>query len=99
MEDHSQRLDMVEYGIAGENLRKLISKDDSGAKSGNAQKESDALLLSIYEQKQKVCLDKIIRDHGLYTPFYINNNFRYIIMLPPANELMTVQLKLLELTH
>ena len=33
-----QRLDMVEYGIAGENLRKLISKDDSGAESRNAQK-------------------------------------------------------------
>ena len=87
----SQRLDMVEYGIAGENHRKLISKDDSGVKSGNAQKVSDALLLSIYEHKQKVCLDKIIRDHGLYAPFYMNNNFRYIITLPPANELMTLQ--------
>ena len=32
---NSQRLDMVEYGIASENLRKLISKDDSGVKSGN----------------------------------------------------------------
>ena len=36
------RSDMVEYGIANENLRKLISKDDSGATSGDAQKKSDA---------------------------------------------------------
>ena len=83
---------MVEYGIGNENLRKLISKDDSGEKSGNTQKVSDALMLSIYDSKQKVCLDKIIRDHGLYTPFHMNNdNFRYEIKLPLANELMTVQ--------
>ena len=43
---NSQRLDMVEYRIAGENLRKLISKDDSVAKSGKTQKVSDALMLS-----------------------------------------------------
>ena len=88
---NSQRLDMVKYGIAGENLRKLISKDDSGAKSGNAQKVSDPLTLSIYEHEQKICLDKIICDHGLYAPFYMNNNFRYIIILPSSSELMTVQ--------
>ena len=42
----SERDDMVEYGIASENLRKLISKDDSGASSGNTSKVSDALILS-----------------------------------------------------
>ena len=36
-------------------------------------------------------MDKIIRDHGLYAPFYMNNNFRYIITLPSSSELMTVQ--------
>ena len=35
---NSERQDMVEYGIADENLRKLISKDDSGAKTGSTQK-------------------------------------------------------------
>ena len=88
---NSQRLDMVEYGIAGEDLRKLISKDDSGAKTGTTQKVSDALILSIYEHKKKICFDKIIRDHRLYAQFYMNNNFRYIITLPSSSELMVIQ--------
>ena len=66
---NSERLDMIEYGIASKNIRKLISKDDSGSSSGDAQKVSDALMFSIYGNKQKICLDKIIRDHGLYAPF------------------------------
>ena len=66
---------MVEYGIADENLRKLMSKDDSGAKTGSTQKVSDALVFSIYDTKQKICLDKIIGDHGLYCLYRMNNNF------------------------
>ena len=88
---NSERLDMVEYGIGNENLRKFISKDDSGAKNRNTQKVSHALMLSIYDSKQKIYLDKIIRDHGPYAPFHTNNSFRYVIKLPPANEIMTVQ--------
>ena len=88
---NSERLDMIEYGIADENLRKLISKDNSGAESGNTQKVSDALMLSIYGRKQKICLDKIISDHGLYAPFFMNNNFRYVLTLPESNEVMVVQ--------
>ena len=88
---NSQRLDMTEYGIASKNIRKLISKDDSGATSGDSQKVSDALMLSIYGNKQKICLDKIIRDHGLHAPFHMNNNFRYVLILPESNEVMTVQ--------
>ena len=34
----------IEYGIAGENLRKLISKDDSGSSSSDVAKMSDALM-------------------------------------------------------
>ena len=30
-----ERDNMIEYGIGSENLRKLISKDDSGASSGS----------------------------------------------------------------
>ena len=36
-----ERNDMFEYGIARENLRKLISKNDSGATSGDAEKVAD----------------------------------------------------------
>ena len=41
-----------------------ISKDDSGATSGDAQKVSDALF-SIYGNKQK-----IIHDRAMYAPFF-----------------------------
>ena len=43
---------------------------------------SDALMFSIYGNKQKMCLDKIICDHGLYAPFFLNSNFHYVITLP-----------------
>ena len=60
----SERTDMIEYGLANQNTRKLISGDDTGATSGDAQKISDALIYGIYSKKQKICLDKIIGDHG-----------------------------------
>ena len=88
---NSQRDKMIEYGIGSTNLRKLIGKDDSGATSGDATKVSEKLMYDIYGTKQKICLDKIIRDHGLYAPFHMNNNFRYIITLPQASEIMVAQ--------
>ena len=48
-------------------------------------------MFSIYGNKQKICLDKIIHDHGLYGPFFMNNNFRYVLTLPESNEVMTVR--------
>ena len=82
---------MIEYGIVSENQRKLISKDDSGATSGDATKVSEKLLLDIFGTKQKICLDRIISDHGLYAPFQMNNNFRYIITLPQSSEILVAQ--------
>ena len=71
-----QRKKMIQYGIGSENLRNLISKDDSGATSGNATKVSGKLIFDIYGTKQKLPLDKIINDHGLFAPFQIINNFK-----------------------
>ena len=51
---NSERDDMIEYGLANQNLRKLISGDDTGATSGDAQKVSDNLLYGIYSKKQKI---------------------------------------------
>ena len=82
---------MIEYGIVSENQRKLISKDDSGATSGDATKVSEKLLLDIFGTKQKICLDRIISDHGLYAPFQMNNNFQNIIMLPQSSEILVAQ--------
>ena len=88
---NSERSDMIEYGIANINTRKLISNYDSGASKGDAQKVSDALMYGIYSKRQKICLDKIIADHGLYAPFSMNNNPRYIITLPSASEVLIAQ--------
>ena len=45
-----EREDGVEYGVASENLRKLVSGDDGGATSGDAAKVQDALAHSIWKK-------------------------------------------------
>jgi hypothetical protein len=85
------RKKMIEQGVANENLRKLFSGDDSGKKTGDTSKVADALVQSIYGTKLKKPIDKIIGDHGLYTPFTMNNNPMYILTLPEADEIMTAQ--------
>ncbi|CAB4000083.1 Hypothetical predicted protein [Paramuricea clavata] len=85
------RKKMIEQGVANENLRKLFSGDDSGKKVGDDSKVADALVQSIYGTKLKKPIDKIIGDHGLYTPFTMNNNPLHILTLPEADEIMTAQ--------
>ena len=72
---------MIEYGIGSQNQRKLISKDDSGATSGD----------DIFCPNQRICLDRIISDHGLYAQFRMNNNFRYILTLPQSSDILVAQ--------
>ena len=86
-----ERSDMIEYGIGNENVRKLISKDDSGVTSGNPQKVSDKLMFDIFGTKQCLKLEKILSTHGLYSPYGMMNNFQYIITLPKASEIMISQ--------
>ncbi|CAB3983703.1 Hypothetical predicted protein [Paramuricea clavata] len=85
------RKKMTEQGLASENLRKLISGDDSGVKVGDVGKVADGLLHSIYGSKLRKPIDKILVDHRLYVPFSMNNNPMYILTLPPSDEIMTAQ--------
>ena len=87
----SEKDDMIEYGIAGENFRKLISKDDTGATTGNTSKVSDELMFSVHGTKQRIKLGKILEDHGLYAPHDMTNNLQYIITLPKAADIMVAQ--------
>ena len=64
----TDRAQAVEYGIARENRRKFISKDDTGANSGNAAKVSDGLMYSIHGTKQRMRLDRIIETTGSAHP-------------------------------
>ena len=86
-----ERDNMVEYGIGSENLRKLISKDDTGASSGSEDKVSDALMFAVHGMKQRIKLGKIQEDHGLYAPYSMINNFQYSIILPSASDIMKAQ--------
>ena len=88
---NSQKDNMIEYGIASENLRKLISKDNSGVTSGNTAKVSEKLMFDAFGTKQKIRLDRFISDHGLYAPFQMNINFRYILTLPQSSEILVAQ--------
>ena len=81
---------MIDYGLASLNLRKLLSKDDSGATSGDPEKVSEALMSEVFT-KLRMNIDDIITDHGLYAPFTMNNNFQYLIQLPQASSIMTAQ--------
>ena len=86
-----ERDNMIEYGIGSENLRKLISKDDTAASSGSEDKVSDALMFSVHGTKQRIKLGKILEDHGLYAPYSMINNLQYSITLPSASDIMKAQ--------
>ncbi len=81
----------IEYGIWSKNLRKLLSGDDSGLKVGDAGKVSDALIHSIYGSKQRIRLDKILGDHGVFAPFNSKLSTMFIITLPSAEGIMSAQ--------
>ena len=80
----------VEYGIANENIRKLISGDDTGASSGDAQKVSDALMKTVFE-RQQISVNSILEDHGLHAPYFLNNDFEYTITFAPNSEVLVAQ--------
>ena len=53
---------MLEYGLANENIRKILSKDDSAAKrQGNAD-----VLLAKNQEILKIKLGQILEPHGPY---------------------------------
>ncbi len=89
--DRRVRDNMVKYGIGSKILRKLLSSDDSGLKVGDAGKASDALIHSIYGSKQRIRLDKILGDHGVFAPFNSKLSTMFIIMLPSAESIVSAQ--------
>ena len=82
----SKRDGMLEYGIANENIRKLMSGDDSATTSG---KDNDVLL----EKNQKVLkikLGKILEGYGPYAP-YDMSHVEYRIKLPESSKVLLAQ--------
>ncbi|CAB3995951.1 Hypothetical predicted protein [Paramuricea clavata] len=80
------RDDMVEDGIASEARRKKISKDDDS----NDDAEATALF-GVFGTKQKIRINKILKDHELYAPHNMENDLQYVITLPTTAEIMNAQ--------
>ena len=77
------------YGIANENVRKLISNDDSADKSAKTDGVLDATIASIYD-RMKIPLGKILCDNGPYAPYGMWD-FVYDITLPKSEKIMKAQ--------
>ena len=77
---------MVEDGIATEATRKKMSKDDA------ANDDVDATaLFEVFGTKQRIRINKILKDHGLCAPHNMVNDLQYVITLPTADETMNAQ--------
>ena len=81
-----KRKSMVEYGIGNENLRKMLSKDDSAV---TVYKAEDVLMAKIHDTL-KIKLGKIFKNHGPYAP-YDMSDVEYRIRLPKADKIMNAQ--------
>ena len=82
-----RREDMSEYGIATENLGKLMSGDDSASTSDKA----DNALFKAPEKRVKIKLGKIIGDQGLFAPSALNGSIEFNFKTPSASEIMIAQ--------
>ena len=81
-----RREDMSEYGIATENLRKLMSRDDSASTSDKA----DNALFKAHGKRIKIKLGKIL-NQGLFAPSALNGGVEFNFKTPSAREIMIAQ--------
>ena len=77
---------MSEYGIASENLRKLMSGDDSAS----ATDKGDNALFNARGKRIKIKLGKILKERGLLASYGLNS-MQYVISLPSASKIMVAQ--------
>ena len=85
-EDRDNRQD---FGIANENVRKLVSKDDSADKTTKTDGVLDLTIANMCD-RMKIPLGKILCDHGPYAPYGMCD-FEYRITLPQSKKLMEAQ--------
>ena len=77
------------YGIANENVRKLISIDDSADKTAKTDGVLDSTIAGMCD-RMKNPLGKILCDYGLYAPYGMCD-FVYEITLPKSEKFMKTQ--------
>ena len=79
----------VIYGIANENVCKLISGDDSASKAAKTDGVLDAMIAGMCD-RMKIPLGKILCDHGPYAPYGMCN-FNRKITFPNPEKIMKTQ--------
>ena len=84
---------LVARGIANtnENTRKLMSGDDTGSGTGNAQNVSDKLMADTFKSDIEVPLDTIFKNLVLFPPYGVKFRVKYVVTFPPLNEIMVAQ--------
>ena len=78
-----------EFGLANENVRKLVSKDDSGNKATKTDGVLDLTIANICD-RIKIPLGKILGDHGPYARYGMFD-FEYRIILPQSKKILKAQ--------
>ena len=78
-----------DFGIANENVRKLISGDDSANKAAKTDGVLDATIADMCD-RMKIPLGKILCDNGPYAPYNMCD-FVYDITLPKSEKIMEAQ--------
>ena len=81
-----KRDNMIEYGVANENIRKMMSKDDSAV----TQNKADDVLMNKNQKILKIRLGKILEGHGPYAPYNMSD-LEYRIKLPESSKIMVAQ--------
>ncbi len=81
-----RREDMSEYRIATENLRKLMSGDDSAVTN-----LADDNIFKACGKRVKIGLGKVLKEQGLFAPNALNGNVESFFKTPSANEIMVTQ--------
>ncbi len=82
-----RRKDMSEYGIASENLRKLMSGSDDASTSN----KDDNALFKARGKRVKIKLEKILNNQGLFAPSAFNGGVEFNFRTPDASNIMIAQ--------
>ena len=82
-----RREDMSEHGIASENLRKLMSGDDSASSSN----KDDNALFKARGKRIKIKLGKILNNQRLFAPSALNGGVEFNFKTPDASDIMIAQ--------
>lgn len=78
----------VDEGIARENVRKLMSGDDSGAKTGTDRKVKDGVIPDQYAGEIVIPVGRMLNNQGVFAPRALNSDFEVEITFPEGKDIM-----------